>query len=151
MNNAVYSVFKINKNSPVFVIGLFFQNPCSTDELWSVLEKGFAITSNLSSNITSEFYLNELESNSFSNHLHQFCSKVLQLIIHWQPKLGSSYLEQVMFLKGFHFSKHHIHGVNHLHPSAWAAIMVWIMSMFLAVLGTMVQLYGLYMRQSLGS
>ena len=119
MDNAVCAVFETNKNSLVFVIGLFLQDACSNDDLWSVFENGFAITSNLSSNTSYEFYLNEFESDSFSTHLHHLCSKVFTVdySLATEARRRLSWAGNV--LTGFHFQR-----INHFYPSAWAAIMV---------------------------
>ena len=143
----LYAVSETNQNYLVFVTDLCFQDACSTDDLWSLFENGFAITSNLSSNTSSEFYLNELESESFSTHLHQLCSKVF-IVDH---SLTAEAMRRLSWagnaFNRFSFPKNQIHGINHFSPSAWAAIMVCIILMFLAVLGTMAELYGLNVRQ----
>lgn len=145
MDDAVYAIFQVNRDSPVVVIGMCVPDSCSTDNLWHVLEYGFTTNSSLSVP-SSPSNLNPIASNSFSSHLHSLCSKLFTVEHPFTNEAKRRLSSVSNVFNRISFPKHHIHGASHYTGSAWAALLLCVILMFLALLGTLVELYGMYLR-----
>jgi peptidoglycan/LPS O-acetylase OafA/YrhL len=141
MDDAHYVIFEINKSSPVLVIGLCLPDDCSKDNLWHILDHGFT-----KSSVKSTAVEEETLDHSFNNHINQISASIFQgehpinLEARRRLSAASSIINRIKL------PKNHIHGIGHFTGSAAFALFLCLLLMLFAVIGTVIELKGLYMR-----
>ena len=144
MDDGLYTIFEIKRTSPVLVLGLCIPDHCSKDELWHVLDHGFT-TNSLSNKAADNFTLVEVTKYGLNGKINELASGIFSgdhPVNHEARRRLSTASSIINRIK---FPKQHQHGISHFTGSAYMALLFCIFLMLFAVIGTALELKGLYL------
>ena len=126
-------------------MGLCIPDHCSKDDLWHVLDYGFT-SSSLSNSIADNSTLLEVSKHGLNEKINELASGIFRGDHPVNEDARRRLSTASTIINRIKFPKQHQHGASHFTGSASVALIVCIFLMLFAVIGTLIEFKGLYMR-----